>query len=98
MKYAQIVWDGKNFAVPDALGKPRYDQLTSTHSDNLVELAGRTCYDSLGTGRDSKSYHEHIAHVNHGSVWEHANLCFHTEGMNLADYLACCECLLNRPG
>lgn len=98
MKHAQIVWDGKTFTVPKEMGQAREDQLTSTNYDNLVELSGRCCYDSLGTGRKSDEYHKHIIEVNHGSVWEHANLTFHTEGIAVADYLCCCEALLNRPG
>ena len=68
MKYCMLVWDGKNFHVPEALGKPRSDQLNSTNLDNLVELAGKCCYDSLGTGRNSQDYHKHITKIEHTSV------------------------------
>lgn len=48
----------------------------STKYDNLIELAGRTCYDSskLEKTRNSVDYHKHINEVKHGSVQEHANL------------------------
>lgn len=98
MKYCSIVWDGVEFKVPEALGKPREDQLASTPLDNLSELSGRACYDSLGTGRKTSEYHAHIIEVGHGSVQEHANLTFLIPGLKVPDFLACCECLLNRPG
>jgi hypothetical protein len=98
MKYCTIVWDGKNFTVPEALGKAREDQLASTPLDNLAELSGRACYDSLGSGRKSTEYHQHIIDVGHGSVQEHSNLTFLVPDLNVADYLSCCESLLNRPG
>jgi hypothetical protein len=92
------VWDGKTFVVPDALGKPREDQLASTPLDNLAELSGRACYDSLGTGRKTTEYHAHIIEVGHGSVQEHANLTFLIPNLTVPDYLSCAESLLNRPG
>ncbi len=58
------------------LGVPRADQLTSTDAENLVECAGRVCYESMGKGRPSAEYHQHIMEVDHGSVTEHANLTF----------------------
>lgn len=98
MKYCSIVWDGKTFTVPDALGKPREDQLASTPLDNLSELSGRACYDSLGSGRKTTEYHAHIIEVGHGSVQEHANLTFLIPNLSIPDYLSCAESLLNRPG
>lgn len=98
MKYCSIVWDGVDFKVPEALGKPREDQLASTPLDNLSELSGRACYDSLGSGRKTTEYHAHIIEVGHGSVQEHANLTFLIPNLSVPDYLSCCECLLNRPG
>lgn len=98
MRYCSIVWDGKEFSVPKALGEPREDQLASTPLDNLAELSGRSCYDSLGTGRKTTEYHKHIIEVGHGSVQEHANLTFLIPNLNIPDFLSCCECLLNRPG
>lgn len=58
-------------------GIPESHQLQSTTGDNLIELAGRVCYDSLGEKktRDSVKYHQHINEVNHGSVQEHFNFC-----------------------
>lgn len=72
----ELVFDGNILSVPESMGKPSEKQLASTALDNLIELSGRICYDSLGAekSRDSQSYHEHIIEVNHGSVSEHANI------------------------
>lgn len=48
----------------------------------LVELAGRICYDSLGKGRTSEQYAEHILEVGHGSVLEHAQYTFLISGVS----------------
>lgn len=77
--------------VPAAMGTPRADQLQGTVYESLIELAGRTCYDSLGRGRNSQEYHKHILEVGHLSVLEHANLCFEAP-----EYWA--EFILGRPG
>jgi hypothetical protein len=57
--------------VPSEMGTPAGNQLQGCAFENLVELAGRVCYDSLGKGRNSRDYHRHILDVWHGSVWEH---------------------------
>lgn len=49
-------------------------QKVGTALDQLCEIAGRSCYDSFGKGRTAALYHAHLIEVNHGSVWEHANL------------------------
>lgn len=70
---AKVVWDGGDkIEVPEELGKPREDQLQGTVREQLVELSGRVCYDSLGVGRNSAEYHKHIQEVGHLSVLEHA--------------------------
>lgn len=48
----------------------------------LTECAGRTCYDSYGTGRSSAEYHNHILQVGHGSVLEHASISFYISGIS----------------
>jgi len=74
-KYAKMVWDGENLIVPAEMGTPQPHHLLSTPLDNLIELSGRVCYDSLKIkkSRSSPDYHKHIAEVGHGSVQEHAN-------------------------
>lgn len=102
---AQLVFDGGEVYVPDAMGVARNDQLLGTPAEQLSELAGRICYDSLGRGRPSfttgetQGYHDHIKQVGHGSVQEHANFTIEintpydsSEAGAIA--LACC----NRPG
>ena len=67
---------GGPIRVPQAMGKPIGDKLQGKPLENLAELAGRVCYDSLSNpnGRDSKSYHEHIQEVGHNSVLEHSHV------------------------
>jgi len=72
-------------------------QLKSTALDRLCELAGRACYDSLGKGRTSEGYHQHLIDVNHGSVHEHANLTFQVLFPHHA-LLAFLVSVINRPG
>jgi thymidylate synthase ThyX len=97
MKYAKIVWDGKKLEVPCDMGCPKDNQLQGSDFDNLVELSGRVCYDSLGSGRDSVEYHKHIIEVGHGSVQEHPNITF-AIALDVPTFLGCVEALINRPG
>lgn len=60
--------------VPPELGVPRPGHhLASTARDNLVEIAGRVCYDSLQSprSRSTPEYHQHIIESKHTSVWDH---------------------------
>lgn len=91
---AQLVYDGQ-FRLPAECGEPREDQLQGTRLEQLCELSGRECYDSLGRGRDSKDYHTHILQVGHLSVYEHANL---TVELRLPTPLSLLPALINRPG
>lgn len=84
--------------VPEPLGQPRADQLQGAVLDQLCELAGRTCYDSLGRGRSSADYHHHLVEVNHGSVWEHGVLTFELSTGNQLEALESYAELLARPG
>lgn len=72
---ATFVWDNGMSAlpplVPEEMGTAREDQLTGSSHEALGELAGRVCYDSLGQGRDSDSYHGHILDTRNTSVYEH---------------------------
>ena len=71
----RLIYDGAGpVRNPAEMGKPRHDQLAGTPHEQLCELAGRVCYDSLGQGRDSACYHEHIHEVKHYSVYEHAGV------------------------
>lgn len=48
----------------------------------IVEVAGRTCYDSYGVGRPSSEYHKHIKEVGHGSVTEHVSITFYLDNLS----------------
>lgn len=92
---ARLVWDGSsNVSIPFELGLPAAGQMEGTHTERLSELAGRTCYDSLGRGRSSAAYHQHIKEVGHFSVYEHAHMT--VEINEPFDGTACV--FLNRPG
>lgn len=51
-------------------------QLDSTPGDNLIEVAGRVCYDSFDQkkSRSSQDYHAHIQEVGHHSVTGHGSV------------------------
>lgn len=59
-------------------GLPFSHHFTSTPGDNLIELAGRVCYDSaqMEKTRGTVEYHKHINEVNHGSTQEHLNITY----------------------
>jgi len=72
---SKLVWDGgETLFIPEEMGKPREDQLQGKVRERLSELAGRVCYDSVGSGRSSPDYHKHIQEVGHLSVYEHAHM------------------------
>lgn len=110
--HASLVYDGGDqIYVPPQMGTPREDQLQGTPAEQLCELAGRCCYDSLGKGRPSFSkwvdpslgfddgsvegYHEHILQVGHGSVLEHFNCTIEVQFEKKTNALFP---LFNRPG
>lgn len=107
---AKLVYDGGDVAIPADLGTPRDDQMQGTPAEQLIELAGRACYDSLGKGRASftvdgkQGYHDHITQVGHGSVWEHFNFTIDIKlpskdkrALNNLRRVFCMACM-NRPG
>lgn len=85
---ARLMYDGRHLYLPQEFapakdGAPipidefnalidKKQQLQGSAKEVLCELAGRVCYDSVGTGRTSAAYWEHIRQVQHGSVIEHA--------------------------
>jgi len=92
---AGLVWDGTNeVRVPEAMGKPRADQMQGTPRERITELAGRCCYDSLGKGRSSADYAKHLIQVGHLSVLEHAAFTVQLEMHSDRDFVD----FLNRPG
>lgn len=95
--HASLVWDGDDFFLPPELGTPRQDQLLGSTLERLIETAGRTCYDSFGTGRATLAYHEHLLDVGHLSVHEHATFTLEllSDFEDEADTLI--SCFRNRP-
>lgn len=100
MAIAKLVYDGLGApTIPSEMGSPREDQMMGSPLEQLVELSGRVCYDSLGKGRPSFSsdgvegYHDHILVSKHTSVLRHANL---TVQINTSDDALIA--LLNLPG
>lgn len=93
---AQLVYDGHELHIPVQCGEPAPGQMVGTVAERLAELAGRECYDSLGNGRDSGSFHQHILEVGHFSIYEHHNFTLLFPGVAFEP-----EVLLdlaNRPG
>lgn len=96
------IWDTEELTVPvEEMGEPQPHHLRGSPGDNLVELAGRICYDSLKIkkSRSSIDYHKHIIDVNHGSVQEHFNITvsFPVESHSIQMYIIPL-CLADRPG
>ena len=58
----------------DAHNVPKWSTDAPSHSEELVEIAGRLCYMSFAKPRPggNKAYIDHILEVGHGSVLEHA--------------------------
>ena len=101
---AKLIYDGQQLIVPlemlpevstEVLASIyKMGQLQGSPQEQLCELSGRICYDSLGRGgRNSILYWEHIRQVRHHSVLEHAY--FTIEGLVRIDEL---EAALNRKG
>lgn len=92
--------DGYTIIPPEA-GQPTGNQFQSTHLDNLIELAGRICYDSVGgkKTRSTSEYHRHIISVHHTSVHEHVNLTVEFGNILTPETRqAMLSMLVNRPG
>ena len=103
---AQLVYDGHELRIPPACGTPTATQLTGTVAENLCELAGRECYDSLGAehSRGSADFHKHILEVGHLSIYEHFNFTVGIPALGcfIPDFgpeqFAALLSLMNRPG
>lgn len=89
---AKLVWDGgNNITIPDDMGLPAANQMKGTVIEQLSEIAGRVCYDSLGKGRSSEDFHKHILEVKHFSVYEHGHIT-----VEIPYFIS--NVFLNRPG
>lgn len=70
----QIIDQSEMGRFLDAHDVPKWSTDAPSHSEELVETAGRLCYMSFAKPRPggNKAYIEHILEVGHGSVLEHA--------------------------
>jgi thymidylate synthase ThyX len=80
---AQLVFDGDKVQLPESFrGKVRDDQFQGTEAEKLMEVCGRTCYDSFGSGRPSAEYHKNlIFEQKHYSVPEHVHFTIEVDGL-----------------
>lgn len=100
IKATKIYDNLQNVLEPTVLQGACDHQFKGTQLENLVEYAGRICYDSLGSEktRGSLEYHQHIIEVNHGSVQEHGTIVLNLYELNSFElHDAICQCV-NRPG
>lgn len=70
----QIIDQAEMGRFLDAHDVPKWSTDAPSHSEELVETAGRLCYMSFAKPRPggNKAYIDHILEVGHGSVLEHA--------------------------
>lgn len=71
----EVVYDGSFFTLPDRY-KDRVapGRLAGSPGDNLVEFAGRLCYDAFPPerpGRESPDYHANVRKLRHHSLHAH---------------------------
>lgn len=86
-----------DLVIPDAMGAPSPGQMRGTTAERLVELCGRVCYDSLGRGRDSGPYHEHLFASRHWSVHEHVHFTITCDGIRGHDLIGIPDIVFNAP-
>lgn len=54
------------------------------NGDDIAEFGGRQCYRSWTTGRPQDEYIDNVKAMGHGSVFEHASVCFQITGVSRA--------------
>ena len=97
---AELIWDGTDeIRIPKHMGEAREGQMVGTPAELLTELAGRVCYDSLGSkrSRPSAEYIKHILEVGHLSIAEHYNATMLIEGSNASFIDMVSFMVMNRP-
>lgn len=95
---AEFVFDGDRVVAPEAMGEPKEGQLQGTLYERFGEICGRVCYDSLGKGRLSASYHKHVCSINHYNVYEGCVATFVLDFKSKDDLYHTAIALGNRPG
>ena len=97
---AELIWDGTHrILIPERMGKPGEGQMDGTPAEQLTELSGRVCYDSLGSkrSRPSAEYIKHILDVGHLSIAEHYNATILLESSEPSFIDMLSFIMLNRP-
>ncbi len=108
---AALIWDGAEPIIPDRLLPTGMEkeaalaliaekqQMIGSPLERLCEIAGRSCYDSLGAekSRPSAGYHVHINQVKHLSTVEHAAMTFNIHTRSPDDVPGFALMFLNRP-
>lgn len=74
MGYVKLIGINGKLVLPKEEFTKAPHKLTGSRHENLMEVAGRVCYDSFGDtgGRPSKEYLEHIVESKHTSVLGHS--------------------------
>jgi Thymidylate synthase complementing protein len=87
---AELIYDGGDHVkLPSTWRRPNPDQFQGTVAEQLVEAAGRCCYDSAGlpTSRASIPFHRNLAGLDgtppHYSVHEHVHVTIETDDFPL---------------
>jgi len=97
---AELIWDGTHeIRIPERMGAPREGQMDGTPAEQLTELSGRACYNSLGSkrSRPSDEYIKHILEVGHNSIAEHYNATLQLESSEPSFIDMISFVMLNRP-
>lgn len=86
---AKFVYDGGDIVIPSELGTPGPGQMQGTAAEQLVEISGRSCYDSLGAtnSRPSDTFHPHLVQVKHYSVHEHFHFTIEIDSREMLPFL-----------
>lgn len=97
MRAYAIHTEGMNLITPHTFKAPNENQLKGTELEQLLEVACRICYDSMGASksRDSKSLHYHLQDAPNLSVYAHAHITLIFETRKPEDYAVA---LMNRKG
>lgn len=93
----QIIGHNGKLTVDPSLFNPRSHHLRGNSKENLIEVAGRICYDSFDQEktRNSVEYHKHIVEVRHTSVLGHSMVHFFIEQAATKEW---CYHLSHEPG
>jgi thymidylate synthase (FAD) len=72
----------ERFLADQDLSRNRYEAMTGTDAERIVEMATRLCYQSFKKGRDTEAFFDNIISSGHGSTIEHANFTVFLTGVS----------------